>query len=692
MPRSRDRSRRRHYGAALIKTILVLIVLLGLAAALTLVFLLLQPLPAPQPPLASEIYDANGQLVGTIGTQRRIEVTLNQVPLDFQRAIVAIEDHRFFQHRGVDLRGILRAIWINIRTLERRHGASTITQQLARNAYGLTQKKLFTRKVREAIIALKLERRYTKEEILEMYINTIYFGHGCYGVEAAARIYFDKPASQLTLPESALLAGIVRGPAIYSPYINMEKAKDRRNLVLDRMAEVGFITHERAERAKQVPIEVAGLPEGGYNIDHFRNAVVHYLVNELFKDRPLEERYELLRTGGLKIYTTMDLNMQEAAERAVEWWDKQPRYEGLQIALTAVDPSTGAVRAIVGSRDLSKSAWIRAFARRSPGSAFKPFLYLAALESRQYTAASVFVSEPAQFDIRGQDEPYVPTEWIEGYFGPLTLREAIARSSNVVTLKLNYQMASNPYSGPWSQQLIDAAHRLGITSPLEPVLSLPLGVSPVTPLEMAAAYAAFANGGYRVEPYYIARIVDRNGRVLLENRPRLVQAADPRAVYIVTDMLRDVIYSNIGTGRALRDWFDGRPIAGKTGTSQDGKDGWFVGFSPQISCAVWTGDDQNQISGLSGVGTAGEVWARFMAEALRNLPYKDFERPAGLVNVRVDKTTGQVATSQCPQEAVYEEVFIEGTQPTTTCEEHPELPWPPKGGNIWDWWEWLFPN
>ena len=662
-------------------------------AGITFAYYFTRQLPPPTIPISSEIYDDQGNMVTTLGSIKRFEVDINQIPTDLQHAIVAIEDHRFYEHRGVDLLGIARAVFTNFKNMTLYGpGGSTITQQMARNSYEfLGQEKKYSRKIIEAITSVKLETIYTKDEILEFYCNVIYMGHGVYGVESAAQLYFGKTVSELTLSESATIAGIIRSPGNYSPYVSLDRATTRRDIVLNRMTELGFLTEEEMIAAKAQAIVVAGNNQTGKNIDHFRNAVLEYLTNEFSDLQNSEEFNELMRSGGLKIYTTMNTMMQEAAESAVEQWDAQDTNAGLETALVAIDPQNGEIKAMVGSRDLQQSTWNRVFAERPAGSTFKPFLYAAALESQSYTAASILHSAPTQFDIQGQS-PYEPSELhADTYYGAITMRTALAKSSNIAAIELNYLMSADPFRGPWSTAMIEMAHRLGIESELDPVLSLPLGVSPVTPLEMANAYATFASGGYRNNPYYIRKIEDKYGNILIENTPSRERVIGEDVAWLMTDLLKSVLAEG-GTASYLAQPI-GRPAAAKTGTSEGKHDGWFVGYTPDLACAVWAGSDDNSQSVASGGGTAGYTWASFINNGLIDVPKNDFVRPSQVVSATIDPTSGQLATRRCPTS--YLEYFLAGTEPIETCAIHPNTLFPPFGDtdgdgiSDWNFWDWI---
>lgn len=639
--------------------LLLLLLILGL-------YILFTPLPPAAVPLASRLFDVRGQQIASLYTQNRVDVPLSHIAPDLRNAVVAIEDYRFYMHFGVDPVAVLRAFFRNFQAGRVVEGGSTITQQLAKNLY-LTPERTLERKIHELLLAFKLEARYSKEQILRMYLNTIYFGHGAYGVEVAAQTYFGKHARDLTLAEAALLAGVARSPGRYSPYLDPSTALQRRAIVLERMAELGYISRAQAEAAEKEPLRLAGLKARAGRAPYF----VDYVV------RQLEPRYgaDMLHKGGLNIYTTLDLSIQTAAEEAfrqglpTSFRDTRGVTQP-QGALVAIDPKSGEIRAMIGGRDFSETQLNRAVAPRQPGSAFKPFVYLAALQNG-YTAASTFRCEPISLPVPGQS-PWTPTDYgtQDYHYRPLTLREALTISDNVVSARLNYEL------GP--AQGIAVAHALGIESHLSPHLSSVLGTNEVTPLEMAAAFCAFANGGRRVEPLAVLRVEDRFGRVLEEHRPSLRQAADPRAVYIVTNIMEDVTRPG-GTGSAVGRILN-RPVAGKTGTSQG--NAWFVGFTPDLVAAVYVGNDEpaHDIYGTGG-GLAAPIFAAFMQKALAGIPPQDFPRPSGIIEAEVCTESGLLATRWCPPEKVRSELFIQGTQPRQPCNIHTpwnlgEIPWP----------------
>lgn len=628
---------------------------LFVGTGLLLLAVVLVPLPRPQLARATEIYDVNDVLATKLFIQNRTPVPLSQVPADLRRAIVAIEDDRFYRHHGIDPVGIARAAVRNLMAGRVVQGGSTITQQLARNLY-LSNERTLRRKARELFLTLQIETRYAKDEILEMYLNTIYFGSGTYGVEAASQLYFGKAAPDLDLAESALLAGLPRGPEIYNPFRNPDLARTRRNLVLDRMAELGWLPAGRAAEARVAEVRVRERPAPG------RAAFfVDYVLREVRARHP-ELEADLLR-GGYRIYTTLDLRAQEAAEKAVaaHLVTGKPDERGVpqpQVALVAIDPGNGFIKAMIGGRNQDNPSFNRAVvARRQPGSAFKPFLY-AAILSDGYTAADQQVCDYVSFPGAEGGKPYVPRDYTEGgrrqpyHYRPMTVREAIEISDNVVAVKWAATV------GP--DRIVAMARRLGIESPLEASLPLALGTSEVTPLEMARAFAPFANMGWRVKPLAIRRLVDADGRVIEDNRPETRKVLDEGVAYILTDILEGVITR--GTAANLNGWLD-RPAAGKTGTTDRNEDAWFVGYTPDLVTAVWVGNDQP--SPLPGFGStlAGPVWAGFMTRTLTGLAERDFPRPASVLNVAVSAADGLLPNPTSP---VVRELFLAGTEPRQT--------------------------
>ncbi|NLZ92779.1 MAG: penicillin-binding protein 1A [Firmicutes bacterium] len=640
----------------------------------------------PEISLTSTFYDYRGEVITTRFEQNRFDVPLSEMPDYLPQAFIAIEDHRFYDHFGLDVQGLARALFRNLRAGRIVEGGSTITQQLAKNLF-LTHEKTLKRKLQEALLTLQLERKYSKNEILEKYLNTIYFGHGAYGVEAASRIYFNKSVQDLSLAEASLLAGITRGPAYYSPYISDETrtaAFKRQETILTRMVAEGYISEAQKNEAQAEKLVFEGLDSlqtarqfGAYYIDYLINHEIMEKISAYSTDP------QIIYRGGLHIYTTLDKNMQQVAEKIFA----NPGYlpetikndQGeeipLQAALVALDPADGSVRALVGGRNFQQSQYNRAVNKRSPGSSFKPFTYAAALEQGGYTAATIRESAPVSFNLPHETKPYEPTEYGEKYYGKMRVREAIARSSNIIAVKVNDEI------GP--QKTVDMAQRLGIKSKLEPVLSLPLGTSEVTPLEMATAYAPFANQGIRVEPRFITKITDADGRVLYEDgTSQRTAVLDPKIAYLLTDMMKSVLQPG-GTASSLGKLLN-RPAAAKSGTSQGHRDSYMVGYTPDLVTAVWVGNDDNLSLGWGQTGAvrAGQIWVNFMRQALADKPAKDFTRPAGLVEVLICPETGLLHNPRCSLEPL-REIFIAGTEPRQQ-DSWPECPYCPEEPQ-WDW-------
>lgn len=627
-------------------------------------------LPALEVGQPARIYDRKGRLIAIVGPNNTTQVPLTEISPYLPKAVVAVEDERFYHHPGIDFFAIFRALSRNLRAGKIVEGGSTISQQLAKNLF-LSQERTVTRKIKEVYYTFLLERQLSKDEILEKYLNTVYFGHGAYGAEAAARIYFGKPARQLTLAESALLAGLLKMPSRLDPFLNFQEAKSRQELVLDRMVAAGMISpaEARAARAEKIVLRPGQAPPG--KAPYFVQEVVNYVIGKYTNGT------RLLAAGGLSIYTTLDLEMQQAAEEALVQGLKNfdPELEG---ALVAVEPKSGRILAYVGGRDYRRSPFNRVLARRQPGSAFKPFVYTAAIDNG-YTAGTTISCEPTEYP-QPDGSVYRPTDYDPAqpyHYRPFTLQEALAISDNVVAVRLNHMLG--PEKGK------EYAEKMGITSPLRPYLSLVLGTSEVTPLEMATAYATLASGGIRAKPFFITKIVDSRGRVLEENKPAAARVLDEKTCAIVTWMLQGVLKPG-GTAAAAGAVLE-RPAAGKTGTSQNYADAWFVGYTPDIAAAVYIGyDNPTRSVQATGGGIAAPIWVRFINAALKNVPPRDFPLPPGVVKVRICPDSGFLAPPGAPY---LEALFVAGTEPLTYCPEHyPEIP--PEGSerekqSFWDW-------
>lgn len=629
---------------------------------LTLFFALVVflPLPEARVPEATQVYDQNGDLVTSLFVQNRVLISQeNQAPA-LRSATVAVEDKRFFRHMGLDPQSILRAMWRNLKARDIVEGGSTITSQLARELF-LTQEVTLTRKFMEAVYTIKLEMRYSKDEILTMYLNQIYMGHGNYGCEVASQAYFGKPAKDLTLSEASLLAGIIRGPEYYSPYNDLEAGLRRRDIVLDLMAQQGYIDEVQRDEAKNQELEFPGLPERGS--PYF----VNYVIQEIRERHP--EIGEQIYRGGYQVYTTLDLNTQKAAETAFEKY--MP--EGIkddngvtqpQGALVAIEPETGYIRALVGGRSWSETELNRVSQiRRQPGSAFKIFLYAAVID-RGHPVTDTMMCEPVSYPGARPGEPYRPVDFGSRpyHYAPLNVRQAVAISDNVIATRWAQEV------GPAT--IADYAERLGIKSPLQHNIPLALGASEVTPLEMTVAAATLASGGIRPEPIAVLKLLDTRGHVVEENRPLLTNALSPETSYVLTSVLRSVL-GPWGTGSGLERILGGRPAAGKTGTSDDQLDAWFVGYTQELACSVYVGWDNREES-LPGTGgaIAGPIWAHFMAESLKGRPHTEWSAPNGVVWAEVCEETGLLANWWCLN--THYEVFLQRALPRR--ETFPHLP------------------
>jgi len=700
---------------------ILLLTLSAFTLALVVGYLLLAAdLPAPdslvtrQSPGATKLYDRKGRLLFEVldpRAGRRTRVPLDELPVHLRQAVIAVEDANFYAHPGVDVRGIARALWQM--WVERRivSGGSTITQQLARDVLlseDERRQRTLARKLREAILALRIERHFTKDQILEMYLNEVYFGQLAYGIEAAARTYFGKPARDLDLAEAALLAGLIQSPARYNPLVDLDAAKKRQRVVLDLMVKAGFLTAEQAELAKREPLHFAG-GDVKMRAPHF----VTYVRNLL------EAQYgpEQVNHGGLEVVTTLDLDMQAQAEAIVrrhlarlqDHRPGQPDHNVHNAALVALDPQSGEILAMVGSPDYFDAsidgAVNAALALRQPGSAIKPITYAAAFEagsrkletgkqtstsnlqpltsSVQYpvssfqppalTPATVLSDVPTAF-LTKEGEPYRPQNYDRMWHGPISLRRALATSSNMIAVKVLERIGVDA--------MIEMAHRLGISTFEDRDrfgLALTLGGGEVRLLELTAAYAAFANQGRRVEPVAILAVRARERGRTQGNSGELrspeflrvppssptslpPQAISPQVAYLITDILSDdeARLPAFGENSVLKLT---RPAAAKTGTTTDWRDNWTVGYTPDLVVGVWVGNaDNSPMRYVSGITGAGPIWHDFMEEVLKGKPARNFQRPPGVVELEVCETSGLLPTEHCPRRK--REVFIAGTEPT----------------------------
>ena len=593
-------------------------------------------------------------------------VRIEETPRVLINAVLAAEDHRFFEHGGLDVRALLRAAWANLRAGRVKEGGSTITQQLVKVRL-LSPQRTFFRKLREAWLAALVESRYSKERILEAYLNEIYLGQrgpiAIRGVGSASRAYFGKEVHQLTTPEAALIAAIIRGPNIYSPAVDPDRAREHRNVVLARMRDLKMITSDEFERARRTPVHVRSLVSPGQSAPYF----VDYVRQEL------EQRFEgISRVRGVRIATTLDLSLQRFAEvAAVRGLDRlesslTPGYRRdpgrrLQVAVLVVETATGEIRALVGGRDYLASQFNRVTsARRQPGSAFKPIVYLAALRAGDgapfFTAASRVEDLPITLESNG--EPWSPRNYDDRYEGIVTVRQALEQSLNSATVRIA-QTVGLP-------NVIETARTLGLQSQLAPVPAMALGAFEVTPLELARAYLPLANGGIRpaaVSGIRTAQFGDDEVKpAAAEESARVVSQAE---AWLLTSLLKGVVTS--GTARAVH--ASGLPdvVAGKTGTTNDGRDAWFVGYSPRLLALVWVGFDSGEPHGMSGAKAALPIWLDFMKQALDAYPQADFEMPAGISFADIDASNGKRAARACP--VIVREAFLTGTEPPL-CDEH----------------------
>lgn len=558
------------------------------------------------------IYDIKGKLISSIhGEANREVVPLNRISPNLKRAVLASEDGHFYSHQGINPSGVGRAVVVNLAAGGVKEGGSTITMQLVKNLF-LSHRRAFTRKLAEAVLAIRLEQILEKNEILEMYLNQVYWGHNNYGVQTAARTYFDKSAEFLTLGESAMMAGLIQAPEEFSPFASMKKAKQKQKEVLGRMLDLRWITQKEYDDALKEEIKLGRIRSfQGSALPYISNTVAQELVKKFGRDTMLK--------GGMRVQTTVDAKFQMMAESTVSKWHKNLLGQGLrgnQIALVAVDPRTHFVKALVGGVDSRASEFNRATqALRQPGSAFKPFVYYAAFATGKYAPDSTVLDTPVSY--RDGNGWYFPRNYDGGFSGAMSIRTALAQSRNIPVIKLGKAIGMN--------KVVETCRTLGIMSPMEPVTSLPLGAIGMTPLEMASAYATFANYGWQSPATVIVRITDSSGNVLLDNTPKPQRVLDPWASAATIDIMQSVVSSGTGKGADI-----GRPSAGKTGTTSSEKDIWYVGTVPQLTTAVWVGRDDNRqlSSGATGGGMVAPIWRDFMEQALKGVPSENFKTPS----------------------------------------------------------------
>lgn len=625
------------------------------------IFAAYQSLPAVgnnmRPAVSSQVFDSHGRLITTLHSdQNRLPIDINKVPQNLQNAFIAAEDNRFYEHIGIDPIGIFRAIFANLTNRGIAQGGSTITQQLAKNAF-LSQEQTLKRKIQEAMLALEIEHKYSKKEILEMYMNQIYFGQGAYGIQTAAKTYFNKDVNELTLTQCAMLAGLPKSPNYYSPFNNLNEAKKRKNVVLDQMVKYGYVSAAEAEDAKNQDL--------GLSKSHQSKEADEYASFIDYVSQQVAKKYgdDALYKEGLKIYTTMDVDKQHAAVRAMRNLPNNYTDEnGLtqpQAAIVSIDPKTGHILAMVGGR--GQDSFNRAsMAVRQPGSAFKPFVYLTALQ-HDMTPDTTMNDQPVTYG------SWSPKNAGGSYSGTMTLSDALAHSVNTIAVQLADQVGT--------KNIIANAKKMGITTldAKDDNLAMALGglTKGVTPLEMASAYGTFANKGVHVKPTAIVKILDRNGNVLedastLEKEETKTRVMSEREAYEMTTMLEGVIDHGTGTAAAI-----GRPAAGKTGTTDDNKDAWFVGYTPDIVTAVWIGDDtgSHSLGEIYGGTIPAEIWKDYMSSATSDESGGDFSAPSGME--RREETTSSSSSSNSVHSDDREEPKKKSatTEKTTTKEK-----------------------
>ncbi|MFH1542482.1 MAG: PBP1A family penicillin-binding protein [bacterium] len=615
------------------------------------------------PSESTQLYSLDGKVLARLHREenRRV-IPLSQISPYFIKAVVATEDPNFFNHHGLDFSGIVRAAVKNVMYGRVVEGGSTITQQLARNIF-LTRKKKLTRKIGEAILAMQIERYYSKEEILELYFNQVYLGHNTYGLESAASLYFNKKAQELTLPEAAMLAGLIRGPELYSPFRNPERGKARQLFVLGKMLQHKVITDRDYKLAAIAELEY--FPENLKRKGEIAPYFISYVLKELIDKYGEEEVYH----GGLKVYTTLDSLMQTTAEDVVTRYvsAEGSKYNFSQSALLSIDPRTGYIKAMVGGVNFHESKFNRATqAKRQPGSTFKPFVYTAAME-QGVSPGEILVDEPTTFEVWpnewNPDGTWTPLNFTKQFYGPVTVRYALEKSLNIPAIKLTERVGIN--------SVIDVAKRMGITSHIEPGLAICLGVSEVTLLELTSAFTPFANSGIRVEPTAVVRVENRDGVVLYKHLIKEKQAIEPNTAALMVDLMSGVLKRGTGVRGQIN-----RPAAAKTGTTENYKDAWFIGFVPQLATGVWVGNDNNvSMEGVAEVAVCPRIWKTYNDIVLANEPVIYFPKPEGLVEVEICSATGRLATEYCPEITRVKASFRKDSIPEERCDFHEPPAW-----------------
>ncbi|HOP94605.1 MAG: transglycosylase domain-containing protein [Dictyoglomaceae bacterium] len=596
----------------LIYTLLIILSLIILASIgfATYAFIALKDLPPInkwmeiKPSQTTIIYSSDSKILGKLYKENRIYVPLYKISPYLQQAVIASEDKDFYGHSGVSLKGLIRATLIDLIHLEKRQGGSTITQQVARLLF-LSSERTVKRKIQEIYIAYNLEKYFTKQQILEMYLNLVYWGNGAYGAEAATQYYFGKSALELTIPEAAMLAALLPSPENYSPYKNPELTIKLRNVVLEKMCDAEYISKEEFENANKSPLGVIKR-EG-------KNSIAPYFFDYVLKELIKKFGESMVYEGGLRVYTTLDTKMQEIAEKSLQKiiTEYGATYKVSQGALLSIDPSNGYIKAWVGGLDYTKSQFERVtMALRQPGSAFKPFVYLTALQ-KGFSPQDLIEEKEISYTFNRKQ--WKPRNYDGKLHGTVTLQQALENSYNIATILLLEEIGVG--------DVIKNAKRLGIESYLEPSLALALGTSGVTLFEFVRAYSAFANGGNRIIPIAILRVEDSNGNILFKNTPEVVPVIERDVVATLVKMMKRVITNGTGTRANI-----GRPAAGKTGTTDDYRDAWFIGFTPDLCTGVWIGnDDYSPTNKVAGGFIPAMIWKEFMSNALKNTPPREFD-------------------------------------------------------------------
>ncbi|MBY0123289.1 transglycosylase domain-containing protein [Bacillus sp. S/N-304-OC-R1] len=642
---------------------MIILSLIGMAIATIIIagILIYAKILGPPPlavPQSTLFYSDDGTVIGeSHNGQKRYWIELSEISPHLVNATISIEDRKFYSHHGFDYTRIAGAIIADIKAMAKVQGASTISQQYARNLF-LEHEKTWNRKLKEAFFTIRLEMNYTKKEILEGYLNTIYYGHGAYGSEAASQFYFGKHANELTLGEASILAGIPKGAGIYSPLVSIENAKSRQKVILNTMIENGYIDKQSATAALHEPLTIVGkhLHTKSKIAPYFQDAVRQALKTQLH----LDDR--IIELGGLKVYTTLDLKQQEIAEQTVN--ELISRESEIQTGLVSMDPKNGHVKAMVGGRDYEESPFNRAVqAVRQPGSTMKPLLYYAALESG-FTPSTMMRSEQTTFRFDDGRPDYTPKNFNSQYAdGDITMAQALALSDNIYAVKTHLFLGLDT--------LVNTAKKFGISTKMSMVPSLALGTSGVRVIEMANAYSIFANGGKKVSPVLITRVENPKGDIIYEQTKEAIPVLRPELAYVMTQMMTGIFdpklngYTSV-TGRSIiKDMT--RTYAGKSGSTDT--DSWMIGYSPQLVTAVWTGYDKGKTITLSADKSyAKNIWIHFMEKAHEGLPVKGFKPVKGTVGVYVNPENGKLATDQCPVKRLT--YFVEGTEPTEYCTDH----------------------